>query len=92
VSGEAASVFVPLYAAALLLPRWSLLLAAAGTVGGLAAGLVRVSQGAHFLSDVIFAGVFMALTVLIVHRIMFGPRWALAAYPSRRPGGPRMHL
>jgi lipid A 4'-phosphatase len=73
VSGEAASTFVAFYAAALVIPRWSLLLVAAGTVGGLATGLIRVSQGAHFLSDVIFAGVFMAATVLIVHRLMFGP-------------------
>ncbi len=75
VSGEAASVFTPFYAAALLLPRWSLPLAAVGTAAGLAAGLVRISQGAHFLSDVVFAGVFMGLTVLIVYRLMFGPRW-----------------
>jgi membrane-associated phospholipid phosphatase len=25
-----------------------------------------MSQGAHFLSDVVFAGVFMALTVLLL--------------------------
>ena len=85
VSGEAASVFTPFYAAALLLPRCSLLLAAVGTVAGLAAGLVRISQGAHFLSDVIFAGVFMALTVLIVYRLMFGPRWVWAS--AGRPAG-----
>lgn len=70
VSGEAASVFVPFYAASVLVPQWSVALAAIGTVGGLLAGLVRISQGAHFLSDIIFAGVFMALTVLIVRRLM----------------------
>ena len=43
-----------------------------GTIAGLSAGLVRMAQGGHFLSDVIFAGVFMALTVLIVRRLMFG--------------------
>jgi len=42
----------------------------AGTVGGLATGLVRMAQGAHFLSDIVFAGVFMALTVLVVQRLM----------------------
>lgn len=73
VSAEASSVFVPFFAAALLFSRWALLLAASGTVAGLVVGLVRISQGAHFLSDVIFAGVFMALTVLVIHRVMFGP-------------------
>ena len=72
ISGEAASVFVPFYAAALVLPQWSLLLVSAGSAAGLCTGLLRISQGAHFLSDVIFAGVFMALTVLIVRRVMFG--------------------
>lgn len=72
VSGEAASVVVPFYALALLIPQWSLPLAASGTVAGLVAGLIRISQGAHFLSDVIFALVFMALAVLVVHRVMLG--------------------
>ena len=82
VSGEAASVFVPFYAAALILSRWSLLLASAGTVGGLGAGMIRVSQGAHFLSDVIFAGVLMALTVLIVHGLTFGQHRGRTVSPS----------
>jgi len=73
VSGEAASTYVVFYAAAVLLPQWSAPLVIAGTVGGLATGLIRMSQGAHFLSDIIFAGVFMALTVLVVRWLMF--RW-----------------
>lgn len=82
VSGEAASVFVPFYAAALILPRWSLLLATVGTIGGLLAGLVRISQGAHFLSDIVFAGVFMALTVLIVRWLMLRQLKGAAVPPS----------
>ena len=72
VSGEAASIFMPLYAAGLVMPQWSAVLLAAGTLCGFAAGLVRMSQGAHFLSDVVFAGVFMALTAVLVHRAVFG--------------------
>src|SRR5262245_20961434 len=70
VSGEAASIFMPFYAAALLLPQWAGVALISGTLLGLAAGLVRISQGAHFLSDVIFAGVFMALTAALVHRAL----------------------
>jgi lipid A 4'-phosphatase len=70
VSGEAASTYAVFYAAAALVPPWSVALAVAGTVGGLATGLIRMSQGAHFLSDVIFAGVFMALTILLLRRLM----------------------
>lgn len=72
VSGEAAAIFMPFYAAGLVVPQWAAILLAVGTLCGLAAGFVRVAQGAHFLSDVIFAGVFMAMTAVLVHRAMFG--------------------
>ena len=62
------------YAGAALVPQWSVALVVAGTLGGLATGLMRMSQGAHFLSDVVFAGVFMALTVLLVRRLMLRDR------------------
>ncbi len=73
VSGEASSTYIPFYAAAALMPQNAVVLVAAGTVMGLAAGAVRMAQGGHFLSDVIFAGVFMALTVLVTRRLLFGP-------------------
>ena len=60
---------------------------AAGTSGGLAAGVAStaMSQGAHFLSDVIFAGVFMALTVLAVHNASC---WAIRARRYRAVAHP----
>jgi lipid A 4'-phosphatase len=76
VSGEAASVFLPFYAVALLSPQVAPVLLAAGTVCGLAAGLIRIAQGAHFLSDVIFAGIFMLATVVLVHLAVFRSRLA----------------
>jgi hypothetical protein len=33
-----------------------------------------MSQGGHFLSDVVFAGVFMALTVLLLRALIVGRR------------------
>jgi lipid A 4'-phosphatase len=77
IGGEAASTFVPFYAASLVLPQCAPWLLAIGTLCGLASGLVRIAQGAHFLSDIIFAGVFMALTVASVYSVIFaraGPR------------------
>jgi lipid A 4'-phosphatase len=70
ISGEAASVFVPFYAAAAIAPQWAATLIIAGTAGGLAAGMVRVAQGAHFFSDVIFAGIFMGLVVVWLQRLL----------------------
>jgi lipid A 4'-phosphatase len=86
VSGEAASIFMPFFAVGLLIPQWSAVLLGAGTLFGLAAGLVRISQGAHFLSDVVFAGIFMAVTALIVHRAVFGRTPAAAAERSHDRG------
>lgn len=73
VSGEASAMYMPFFAAAAMMPQSAVVLVAAGTVAGLAAGAVRMAQGGHFLSDVIFAGVAMALTVLLVRWLMFGP-------------------
>lgn len=87
VSGEVSSAFMPFYAAALAVPQWAAALIAAGTLAGLGAGAIRVSQGAHFLSDVVFAGVFMALTAVLVHQIMFAwswPRTVLGLEPPPR--------
>jgi lipid A 4'-phosphatase len=72
VSGEASSIFALFYAGAFAMPQWSVPLAIAGTIGGFAAGLIRMAQGGHFLSDVIFAGVFMALTVYALYELIFG--------------------
>jgi lipid A 4'-phosphatase len=78
VSGEAAAIFLPFYAVAFVAPQWAGALVAAGTLLGLASGAVRMSQGGHFLSDVIFAGVFMALTVALVY-------WAVLGRAATKP-------
>jgi lipid A 4'-phosphatase len=62
VSGEASSVYIIFFAGAFLLRRNSRRMVVLGMVLGSLAGLVRIAQGGHFLSDVVFAGVFMALT------------------------------
>ena len=70
VSGEASSVFVPFYAAAAIMPQWAAPLLIAGTAGGFLTGAVRISQGGHFVSDIVFAGLFMILLVLALARLM----------------------
>ena len=70
VSGEAAAVYAPFFAAALLLPQARVALLVAGLVAGTMTGLVRMSTGGHFLSDILFAGFFMALTASFLHAAM----------------------
>jgi lipid A 4'-phosphatase len=62
VSGEASSIYIICFAAAFLFPSFAGIWVVTGVILGSAAGFVRMAQGAHFLSDVIFAGVLMALT------------------------------
>ena len=70
VSGEAAATFSVFYSLALVLPAYRLSLVAIGTTAGLVAGFVRISQGGHFFSDVIFAGILMAFVSVGVHRFV----------------------
>ena len=70
VAGEPSSTFAPFYAAAFVIPQWSLTLVIVGTVCGVVSGFVRIAQGAHFLSDVIFAGIFMMLIPILASRLL----------------------
>ena len=72
VSGEASSIFVIGFAIALLAEasrRRRLLIAA--IAAGSFAGLLRIGGGGHFLSDVFFAGVFMAIVARVVYWLLF---------------------
>jgi lipid A 4'-phosphatase len=62
VSGEASSIYIVFFAAAFLFKRNSRNMIRLGIILGSLAGLIRIAQGGHFLSDVVFAGIFMALT------------------------------
>jgi len=74
VSGEVASATC-LLAVALVLPvrfRRRAITAVIGYV--LAIALMRVAMGGHFLSDALFAGIFTALAIWLLHWAMFPER------------------
>ncbi len=76
VSGHAAAGFFLVTFALLATPGTRRRAAVAGTVAlGTMVGLARVAQGAHWLSDIVFAGVFNV-----------GVAWALHAALIARPG------
>ncbi len=84
VSGDAAAGFAFLAPAALLPRRWRRQgIASALALGG-AIGLMRMLQGGHFLSDVIFAGLLVGATTLALHWAMF--RGDGRARSGREPG------
>lgn len=86
VSGDASLAFAMVAFALLARRRKRLYVGAALGLGGLT-GLSRIAQGAHFLSDVLFAGVLMILVALILKWLIVDGAWRplLAWGPSRRP-------
>jgi len=79
VAGEPAAAFALLAPALLLVPRWRRAGIGGALVFGVLVGLMRMGQGAHFLSDVVFAGILSAATALAIHWLIFDakgdPRW-----------------
>lgn len=72
-SGEATTAFWTYAPAALAPPQWRPLAYVAATVFGLATGLLRMSFGGHYFTDVIFGGVMAFLIVWVMHGIYY--RW-----------------
>jgi lipid A 4'-phosphatase len=71
VSGEASSIFALGFAIAMLARRRRAALMAGAVAAGGVIGLIRMGEGGHFLSDVIFAGALMALDVALMHWLVF---------------------
>lgn len=71
VSGEASSIYMVFFATSFLFRRRTKQLVVAGIIAGSIAGLIRMSQGGHFVSDVVFAGIAMAMTATALHQLFF---------------------
>ena len=73
VAGEPSGAFWTLAPAALAAPELQPVAYAAALAFGVGVGVLRVAAGAHFFSDVAFAGVFMYLLIWLVHGLIY--RW-----------------
>ena len=73
VAGEPSGAFWTLAPAALAPPQWRLLAYGAALAFGAGIGALRIGAGAHFFTDVVFAGVFMYLVVWAMHGFIY--RW-----------------
>jgi lipid A 4'-phosphatase len=73
VSGDVAGSYWTLAPAALAPPAWRTLAYAGAVAAGIAMSLLRILAGAHFITDVVFAGVFTFLIIWIVHGLIY--RW-----------------
>jgi lipid A 4'-phosphatase len=77
VAGEGSAAFWTLAPAALVPLPWRPVAVGAALVFAVTVGALRMAFGGHFISDVIFAGVFMFLIVWFVHGLMF--RWSASS-------------
>ena len=73
IAGEASGGFWTLAPAALAPPQWRSLAYGSAIAFGAAMGALRMAAGAHFFTDVVFAGVIVFLLVWIVHGLIY--RW-----------------
>ncbi len=73
VSGDVAGAFWTIAPAALAPPQWRVLAYGAALTLGTAMAAMRAMAGAHFVTDVVFAGVFTFLIIWLVYGLIF--RW-----------------
>src|SRR4029453_10349722 len=73
VAGEPSGAFWTLAPAMLVPVPWRALATGAALVFGAAVGLQRMVSGAHFFTDVVFAGVLTFLLIWLVHGWLY--RW-----------------
>jgi membrane-associated PAP2 superfamily phosphatase len=73
IAGEPSAAFWTFAPASFAPPQWRPLAYAGVLIFGAAMGVLRMAGGAHFFSDVVFAGVFMFLVVWTLHGLIY--RW-----------------
>jgi membrane-associated PAP2 superfamily phosphatase len=73
IAGEPSGAFWTLAPAALAPPELRVLAYGAALIFGAAVGILRIAAGAHFFSDVVFAGVFMYIIIWTTHGLIY--RW-----------------
>jgi membrane-associated PAP2 superfamily phosphatase len=73
VAGEPSGAFWTMSAAAVAPPHWRAAAYGAAITFGAAVGVLRMSAGGHFFTDVVFAGVFVFLVIWLTHGLLY--RW-----------------
>ncbi len=73
VSGDVSGAFWTVAPAVLAPPQWRALAYGAALALGTGMAIIRMLAGAHFFSDVVFAGVFTFLIIWIAHGLIY--RW-----------------
>lgn len=81
-SGHGALGFWPVAVALLVPPPWRGAALAAALAFGAMVGFVRIAQGGHFFSDVVFSAVIVVATTLWLRRRILGPALPVLSQPA----------
>jgi membrane-associated PAP2 superfamily phosphatase len=73
IAGDATGAFWTLAPAVVAPPAVRMLAVGAALAFGAGVGVLRMAAGAHFFSDVVFAGVFTLLVIWLTHGLIY--RW-----------------
>ncbi len=73
IAGEPSAAFWTLAPAVLAPPQWRPVAIGAALAFGVAVGVLRMAAGAHFFTDVVFAGVSMFVLAWTLHGLLY--RW-----------------
>lgn len=73
VAGESSGAFWTMAGAAVAPPHWRAAAYGAGLTFGAAVGVLRISAGGHFFTDVVFGGIVVFLVIWLVHGWLY--RW-----------------
>ena len=73
VSGETSSAFWTLAPAALAPATWRFLAYTSAIAFGVGMGVLRMAMGGHFFTDVVFAGLFTFIIIVLAHRLIYRP-------------------
>jgi lipid A 4'-phosphatase len=73
VAGESSGAFWTMAGAAVVPPHWRAAAYGAAIVFGSAVGVLRMSFGGHFFTDVVFGAVVVFLLIWLVHGLLY--RW-----------------
>jgi len=86
IAGEPSGAFWTMAPAALAPPQWRALAYAGALAFGVSMGTLRIASGAHFFTDVVFAGVLMFLVVWTFHGLIY--RWKATRFTDETVGRP----
>jgi lipid A 4'-phosphatase len=88
VSGETSSAFWTLAPAALAPAPWRFLAYASAIAFGVGMAVARMAMGGHFFTDVVFAGLFTFMIIVLIHGLVFRPRASGTGSKTETPSKP----